>query len=96
MMLLLHAPRFLCIWSLFSLASRAQTVQSILWNTPNGNLADLSQTFIAGTTLALSWNAWPSQIYIDPNKNLVDLWVTAYETSRNSFNQSLIGKCLTG
>jgi hypothetical protein len=73
--------------------SRAQeTVQQILWNVPDGNLTDLSQTFTAGTTLPLSWNGWTSPDYIDAFKTLVDLWVTAWDYNLNPFSQLLKGK----
>jgi hypothetical protein len=77
---------------LLSLTWAQETVQEALWVVPDGKLPDLSQTFTAGTTLALSWNSYTSPSYIDASKTLVDLWVTAFDSNVNSFNQLLTGR----
>jgi hypothetical protein len=90
-----HILSILCAAWLFNLQQyltwAQETVQQALWVVPNGNLSDLSQTFTAGTTLALSWNAWQSNAYIDPTKTLVDLWVTAFDIALNTFSELLSG-----
>jgi hypothetical protein len=78
--------------NLLSLAV-AQTVQSILWNTPNGNEPDLSQTFTNGQTLPVSWNAWTDDSYIDAYTNLVDLWVTSFDYNINQYSDKIKSKC---
>ncbi|RDL35389.1 uncharacterized protein BP5553_07320 [Venustampulla echinocandica] len=79
----------LAIWLFWasSSAAWAQTIQNILWNVPDGKLSDLSQTFTAGTTLPLSWNALVTTANIDTTENLVDLWATSYDTNLNPFSQ---------
>ncbi|CZR64405.1 uncharacterized protein PAC_14303 [Phialocephala subalpina] len=81
---------------LFSLISSQKTIQQIIWNVPDGNLSDLSQTFTAGQTLPLSWNSYASTQYVDTTKNLVDLWVAAFDFNLNPFSQRVtIGVNLT-
>ncbi|KAH8598867.1 hypothetical protein B0O99DRAFT_591481 [Bisporella sp. PMI_857] len=75
------------LFFLFSSPTWAQTVQAFLWNVPDGKLSDFSQTFTAGNTLSLSWNALITTTYVDTTKNLVDLWVTSYDTSVSLFSQ---------
>ncbi|KAE8448039.1 hypothetical protein EG329_009962 [Mollisiaceae sp. DMI_Dod_QoI] len=73
-------------WVIFILSPAAtQTIQTILWNVPDGKLPDLSQTFTAGQTLPLSWNAYSSTQYVDTTKNLVDLWAAAFDFNLNPF-----------
>jgi hypothetical protein len=68
--------------------SRAQTVQSVLWAIPDGNEPDLSQTFMAGNTVPLEWNAFEDTFDgIDTQTSLVDLWCTAFDN--NPFTQLL-------
>lgn len=59
---------------------------------PDGSLDDLAQTFTAGNTIPLSWNAYKSPNYIDASKTLLDLWVSAFDYSTNPFSQLLKGK----
>jgi len=81
------------LFQLFHFVAWAQeTIQNILWNVPDGDLSDLSQTFTAGTTLPLSWNNYTSTLYVDTTKNLVDLWVTSFDNSLNSFSQLIKGR----
>lgn len=89
----LRAPLYaLLLFQINRFAAQAQTIQNILWNTPDGNLADLSQTFTAGITLGLSWNAYESTQYVDTVNNLVYLWVTAFDYNTNPFSQLLKSK----
>jgi hypothetical protein len=81
-----------CLFQLHSSLVQSQTVQSILWNIPDGNLPDLSETFTAGTTLPLSWNGWTSPDYVDAMTTLVDLWVTGFDYNVDPFSQLLIGR----
>jgi hypothetical protein len=81
------------LFQLFHFVAWAQkTIQNILWNVPDGDLPDLSQTFTAGSTLPLSWNNYTSTLYVDTTKNLVDLWVASFDNSLNSFSQLIKGR----
>ncbi|KAF8859277.1 hypothetical protein BDZ45DRAFT_725389 [Acephala macrosclerotiorum] len=86
-------------WVIFILLSpilAQETIQQILWNVPDGKLSDLSQTFTAGQTLPLSWNSYDSTQYVDTTKNLVDLWVAAFDFNLNPFSQRVkVGVNLT-
>ncbi|TAQ85161.1 hypothetical protein B7494_g6514 [Chlorociboria aeruginascens] len=66
-----------------------KTVQQVLWNIPDGNLSDLSQTFTNGAVLPLSWNSFASTAYVDTIDNLVNLWVTSFDYSHNPFSALL-------
>jgi hypothetical protein len=67
----------------------AQTVQSLLWNIPDGKASDLSLTFTNGVTLPLSWNNWTSASYINASQTLVDLWATSYDYNLNQYAEVL-------
>lgn len=41
-----------------------------LWNTPDGNRPDFSETYTHGEDILISWNALNSSIY--------DLWLTSW------------------
>ncbi|SRR6266536_963955 len=75
-----------------SVAWSQKTIQNVIWNVPDGDLPDLSQTFTAGTTLPLSWNNYTSTAYVDTTKNLVDLWVASFDYSLNLFSQLIKGR----
>lgn len=68
-------------------AQQSETVQSLLWKVPDGDLTDLSQTFTAGTTLPLSWNEYGVLGNVDIKRQLVYLWVTSFDN--NPYSQLL-------
>jgi hypothetical protein len=70
----------------------AQTVQTLLWNVPDGKASDLSLTFTNGNTVPLSWNNWTSTSFIDTTKSHVDLWVTSYDWNLNQYAETLKSK----
>ncbi|KAL1619712.1 hypothetical protein SLS56_010011 [Neofusicoccum ribis] len=49
-----------------------------LWKVPDGDKADLSQTFQSGQTLPLSWEAL--------NESTNDLWVTTFNYNEVKFS----------
>lgn len=75
----------------FFAITAAQSVQTLLWNVPDGKSTDLSLTFTNGVTLPLSWNNWSSTSYIDASTTLVDLWATSYDYNLNKYAEVLKG-----
>src|SRR4051812_1536023 len=53
----------------------AQSITSILWSEPNGNLSDFSEEFSTGMTLTLAWNSLASSFMIN---ELSNLWITPW------------------
>jgi hypothetical protein len=91
----MYSPNFFTIvvafYQLFG-STCAQTVQTLLWNVPDGKATDLSLTFTNGVTLPLSWNNWTSTSYIDTSQTHVDLWVTSYDWNLNQYAEVLKSK----
>ncbi|KAF2183975.1 hypothetical protein K469DRAFT_689715 [Zopfia rhizophila CBS 207.26] len=58
-----------------------ETVQSVLWNVPAGSKGDFYNTFSAGQSVPLSWNAYP-----DNASAPHDLWVTTYDYQTNPYS----------
>ena len=75
----------------FSITQAQETVQSVIWNTPDGKLPNFSQTFNSEITLALSWNPWLSPAYVDASKSLLDLWITNFGGEMKEFNEKVTG-----
>ena len=89
----LHCQFFL-VFCLFSSPTWAQTIQQALWKIPDGSQPDFSTTFTEGNTVPLAWNALAITSYLDTIENLVDLWVTAYDTSLNPVARRIIRRFL--
>jgi hypothetical protein len=83
--------------SVTQVRAQSQTVQQILWNNPDGKLLDLSQTFVTGSTITLSWNAWTLSSYINTYQYLVNLWVAEEDQDADGFvfNQLVHGMYYT-
>lgn len=52
-----------------------------LWNTPDGNLPDFSETYTHGEDILISWNAL--------NNSMYDLWLTSW-----NYDPSAVTLCL--
>lgn len=56
-------------------ARREKTAENVrreyLWNTPDGNNPDFSETYTHGEEIIISWNALNNSIY--------DLWLTSWD-----------------
>lgn len=69
------------------------TVQQIVWNVPNGQEPDFSNTFYAGNTVPISWNelgGGNTAAY-----DSLDLWVTTFDYSVHQYSQLLTGTSLS-
>lgn len=74
---------------LYTLPARAQTyVSETVWVVPDGNTADLSNTYPVGLTLQVTWNAVPDGYQF---QTLSNLWVTTWDYSTTPFSQLLTG-----
>src|SRR5690242_5458532 len=64
-------------------------IQTAVWKVPDGKLENFSQTFFQGQTLAVSWNGWTQVVggVLDATKSLTDLWVTAFDSAQNPYNE---------
>ncbi|OCL07717.1 hypothetical protein AOQ84DRAFT_408426 [Glonium stellatum] len=72
-----------------ALGANAQTVQAVVWKTPDGTLRDFAQTFDNGNTVALSWNNWSSTAYINASPTSVNLWVTSFDWALDGYNNTI-------
>jgi len=95
----LLSSHLLChfFWSvcLFSSSTWAQqTIQQLLWKIPDENQPDFSTTFTEGNTVPLAWNALVTISFLDTTKNLVDLWVTAFDSNVDPVAQRILRRCL--
>ncbi|TAQ84357.1 hypothetical protein B7494_g7314 [Chlorociboria aeruginascens] len=77
------------IWQFVLRRSWALTVQQVIWNVPDGNSSDFTDTYTNGNTLNLSWNSWLSTSYVDAEHNLVDLWVVGFDFDVNPRNYNV-------
>jgi len=73
-------------------ATAQEPIQQAVWNVPNGQDADFSNTFYDGNTVPISWNELE-----DGNTALyatLDLWVTTFDYTINQYSQLLTGNSL--
>lgn len=77
------------LYLLFPRISSQETVQQALWNVPNGQEPDFSNTFTGGNTIPISWNQYGNGSM--EGYDALDLWVTTFDYSVHQYSQLLDG-----